>query len=446
MSGGTAGTLNCELDLICQNLLDNDSPESNVEPVRVGRQPIFGRENQLLAYELLFRDTASDNTAIIANGDLATANVLSNTLLEIGLDGVIGDSRAFVNFTKSYLSGEIAIPLEKDRLVVEVLENVEIDDSVVAGLWRLSEQGYLIALDDFRYSPQWDPCLEIADIVKLDVLSLTSDQLAEQLAVLKNFDVTLLAEKVEDHETHQRCMDLGFEMFQGYYFAKPNIVEGQKARASQTALLNALATVNDEEAETEDIVDAVSQDASLTHKLIRYVNSSAFGRRNMVESLNQVIVYLGRQEVRSIVNLLLMTSLQDKPLLLIKTALIRAKACQNLAQAQDIGNHNAYFTAGLLSMLDALLDRPLSEVIGELPLKDELKRAIVGHEGPIGACLQIVMAQEQMATSKNDIESLFSDSFCKAYLDALRSVERGEELAAMLPRESSIFTLDKICA
>ena len=435
-----------EVDLICENLSDNSELETSSRSIRLGRQPIFGRDNQHLGYELLYRDFSGKNAATIVDGDLATANVLSNALLEMGLESVIGNSRAFVNFTKSYLAGEKEIPLAGEWIVVEVLEDVDIDENVVAGLRKLSEQGYLIALDDFEYSPLWDACLEVADIVKLDVLSLSAAEISEHVEVLKKFDVTLLAEKVENHEVHQLCMDLGFEMFQGYFYAMPNIVEGEKSQVSHAALLNTLAAVNDEEAEVEDIAAAISQDAILTHKLLRYVNSSAFGRRCEVESPSEVIVYLGKQEVRSIVTLLLLTSLEDKPLLLMKTALTRARACQNLAKFQNQENHEIYFMAGLLSMLDALLDKPLSKILQELPIKDELKRAIVAHEGPIGACLKIVMAFERLETCDDGFEPLNVGKCCTAYYDALASVEQREGMAGMLPHESSPVTLDNLCA
>ncbi|MCG8450323.1 MAG: HDOD domain-containing protein, partial [Pirellulales bacterium] len=349
--------------------------------LRLGRQPIFDRENQLLAYELLYRDSSSPDSANFVDGEIATASVLCNALLEIGLGRVTGDKPVFVNFTKSFLTGETPIPLGRERIVVEVLESVEIDESVVAGLRHLSEQGYIIALDDFVYSPKWDACLEIADIVKLDVLAMSEVELRAHVTLLNKYDVALVAEKVEDYQTRQRCMELGFDFFQGYYFAKPDVLEEAKVQASQLAILSTLIAINNPEAEVDDIADAVSQDAILTHKLIRYVNSSAFGLRDKIECPRQVIVYLGKEEVRSIVTMLLITSIANKPPELMKTALIRAKACQNIAVSENKENHESYFTVGLLSMLDALMDRPMSEIMQELPLTVELKNSILNYEG-----------------------------------------------------------------
>ncbi len=412
--------------------------------LRLGRQPIFGRKSELLAYELLYRDDSSKDSANIVDGNLATATVLTNALLEMGLDSVAGDARAFVNFPAEYLNGERPVPFGQNKIVIEVLENVVIDERVIDGLWQLAQKGYLIALDDFEYSSEWDACLEIASIVKLDVLALGAAELREQINFLKPYKVTLLAEKVEDHQTHQMCLDLGFELFQGYYYAKPNILEGKKAQASQSALLKTLAAVNDEESEMTDIADAVSQDAVLSHKLLRYVNSSAIGRRYSVDSVDRAIVYLGKQEVRSIATLLLMTSIVDKPLLLVKTALIRAQACQNLAKAWEKTNHQAYFTAGLLSLLDALLDRSMGSIVDELPLNDEVKQAIVNCEGQIGSCLSMVIAYETLEIFEADLADHDIAECIDSYCNAIDSVERDEGMAVLLPKEKNAGALDKI--
>ena len=414
--------------------------------IRVGRQPILGRESQLLGYEILYRGCSRDNSADFLDGNLATANVLSNALIEFGLEQVVGESLAFVNFTKSFLTGECPIPDEPAQIVIEVLEDVVIDEQVIAGLQRLSESGYRIALDDFVYTPKWDPILKLADIAKLDVLAMSDVEVMEHVELLKEYDIALLAEKVETYDDFRKYLAHGFDMFQGYYFAKPDILQEKRVNASQSALLDTIASVNDEEADADDIAQSISHDAMLTHKLIRYVNSSAFARRNKVETLREVIVYLGKEEVRSIVTLLLMTSLNGKPPLLMKTALIRGKACQNIAWYQNRENHRKYFTAGLLSMLDALLDRPQDVILGELPLTEELKSAILGFEGPIGQSLQAVISCERADAVESAL--LTEDmSICQcAYAEAAASVETGEGWAAMLSQDSSDVTLNSICS
>lgn len=399
----------------------------------VGRQPIFDKSQSLVAFELLYRDGPMSDSASVFDGDAATTNVLTNALFEIGLDRMVGESLAFVNFTKTFLEGTTTIPFEGDRIVIEVLENEEIDSNLIAGVTKLSEDGYRIALDDFIYSPKWDPLLEIADIVKLDILNMTEKEVADHVQLLKKFKVILLAEKVESYDQFAMCTELGFDLFQGYFFAKPNVFEEKRANASHAALLGTLAAVNDPEAGVHEIEAAVSQDAMLTYKFMRYVNSSSFGRRSKVESVAQAIVYLGKENVRTMANLLLLTSLDNKPPALINTALIRAIACQNLACAMKEDRPETFFAVGLLSMLDALLDRPLEGIVKELPVAESLQNALLERTGVLGSCLRSVEVFERAEQLEEDNLPLSAMDQYHAYQEAVDSVDQHEGLASLLP-------------
>ncbi len=402
----------------------------NSELTRVGRQPILGRQQQVVGYELLYRDRLESRVANVEDGDLATSSVVVNSLVEIGLERLVGDAPAFVNFTKSFLVGELPIPFDTDQVVIEVLESVDVDTTVIKGLHDLSEKGYKIALDDFAYTRNWNPCVEIADIIKLDVLAMNRQTVSEHVMLLRDFDCKLLAEKVEDHDTYSFCADLGFDMFQGYYFAKPSVVEQKRAPASVNALLATLAAVNDPSADADGVALAVSSDALLTHKMLRYVNSPAVGLRNEIDSVQHAIAYIGRETTKSLATLLLLTSIDDKPAVLIRTALVRALACKWYAGESGAANIDAYFTAGLMSMLDALLDQPMEMIVAELPITNELKQALVGREGPIGACLQSIIACERALTGCDDAS-------LQSYSRAIESVETGEGMASLLPSEKS---------
>lgn len=404
----------------------NGAPPSTTQMTRVGRQPILGRQHQVVGYELLFRDRLAEHAASFEDGDLATSSVVVNSLVEIGLERLVGEVPAFINFTKSFLVGDLPIPFGVDQVVIEVLESVDVDASVIQGLVDLSEQGYRIALDDFSYTSNWNPCVEVADIIKLDVLAMDRQKLAEQVMLLRNFDCKLVAEKVEDYEMFSYCTDLGFDMYQGYYFAKPSIVEQKRVSASLSALLATLAAVNDPNASSEGVGRAVASDALLTHKMLRYVNSPTFGLRHQVDSIHQAIVYIGRDATKSLATLLLLTSIDNKPPVLIRTALIRAMACKKFAEERGDDNTDAYFTAGLMSMLDALLDQPIEKIVAELPITCELKQAIVAHAGPIGACLSSILACERDYSAGDDASRW-------AYVGAIANVETGEGLASLLP-------------
>jgi EAL and modified HD-GYP domain-containing signal transduction protein len=390
----------------------NGAPSPTTEMTRVGRQPILGCQHQVVGYELLFRDRLAGRAAIFDDGDYATSSVIVNSLVEIGLERLVGDVPAFVNFTKSFLVGDLPIPFDTNQVVIEVLESVDVDAAVIQGLFQLSEKGYTIALDDFAYTRSWNPCLETADIVKLDVLAMDRQTLTEHVMLLRNFDCKLLAEKVEDYETYSFCTDLGFDMFQGYYFAKPSIIEQKRASASVNALLATLAAVNDPNASSEGVARAVASDPLLTHKMLRYVNSPTFGLRHQVDSIHQTIVYIGRDATKSLATLLLLTSIDNKPPVLIRTALIRAMACKKYAEERGVDNTDAYFTAGL-------------------------KQAITSHAGPIGACLRSIIACERDFSAGDD-------SSRWAYVGAIASVETGEGLASLLPSTKQGLDLTEI--
>ena len=415
----------------------NGAASPLTELTRVGRQPILGCQDQVVGYELLFRDHLASKLAKFDDGDLATSSVVVNALVEIGLDRLVGEVPAFINFTKSFLIGELPIPFSADQVVIEVLESIDVDASVIKGLSELSEQGYRIALDDFSYTSNWNPCVEIADIIKLDVLAMDRQKLAEQVMLLRNFDCKLLAEKVEDYDMFSYCTDLGFDMFQGYYFAKPSIVTQKRAPASLSALLATLAAVNDPSASSDGVARAVASDALLTHKMLRYVNSPTFGLRHKVDSIHQAIVYIGRDATKALATLLLLTSIDNKPPVLIRTALIRALACKQFAEEAGADNTDACFTAGLMSMLDALLDQPIDTIVAELPITSELKQAIVRHEGPIGKCLHSIIACEQDYNAGDDASRW-------AYVGAIASVETGEGLASLLPSTKQGPDLDEV--
>lgn len=401
--------------------------------IQVGRQPIFSKTQDLIGYELLYRDSCTRNSANIIDGDAATANVLTNAMLEIGFDHLVGDALAFINFTKPFLDGTTPIPLEPSHIVVEILEDVKIDSQLEAGVWGLSAAGYRIALDDFVYSPQWDQLLEIADIVKLDLLKMPEQDLNDHVQLLREYDVTLLAEKVENHDQFAMCKELGFDLFQGYFFAKPNIIKIKSSKASHGTLLATLAVVNNQESGPEEIDAVASQDAMLVHKFLRYVNSSAFGRRNKVETILQAVVYLGKEKIRAMVNLLLLTSISNKPPILLHTALIRAMACENLAKAMGEEKSDVFFAVGLLSMLDALLDQPLEDIVKELPVPASFRQALLNHQGVMGACLDAVIACEQVDHVAISKLPLSDSSQYKAYQKAIDSLEQRKGMAGLLP-------------
>ena len=245
--------------------------------VLVARQPIYDVDMQLYAYELLYRGSQAVGAV---NSDQATADVLVGSLLDIGLHNIVGPHLAFVNFTGRMLREEGGFPFPRDRIVVEVLEDIAPDPHLIAGLRKLAAQGHTIALDDFHFGLETRHLLEMAHIVKLDVLHQEPDDLSRHVADLKHCGVKLLAEKVETTDDLERCRQLGFDYYQGYFFARPNVISARAASPNHIAVLQLLAELNRADVEMEDLENIIQRDVGLAVKVMSYVNSAFFNTAN----------------------------------------------------------------------------------------------------------------------------------------------------------------------
>ena len=303
---------------------------SSMNKVLVGRQAIFGLDREVFAYELLYRN-GDVNQANFTDGDQATARVMLNSLLEIGLDRIVGDQLAFINMTAGFILGNCCEELPKSRVVLEVLEDVQADPEVVAALTRLSSQGYQIALDDFCFREDLLPLVEIAHIIKLDVMAMDRDEIRKQLEILQPYSVKLLAEKVETQEDFDFCKELGFDYFQGFFFCRPHIVEGAVIPANQAAIMTLLAKLQDSDTGMEELEEIIRQDLSLSHKVLKYVNSAFFALPKSVDSIRQAACLVGAHRLKTWATLITLASMGNKPLELLVTSLVRAKMCEQLA-------------------------------------------------------------------------------------------------------------------
>ena len=387
--------------------------------VFVGRQPIYTRQLDVFAYELLFRSGEVQQASFV-DGTRATATVLVNAFVEIGLDTIVGaHTPALVNFTRDFLLQDYAAIFPPDRVVLEILENVTVDDDLIAAMRRLSAQGYRFALDDFIYHDHLQPLVELADLVKLDVHALDRTSLEAHVARLRPYAVKLVAEKVETQEVFRYCYDLGFEYFQGYFLCQPDVVKGQRRSAQHVATLSLLAKLQDPEIDIRELENLISPDASLSYNLLRVANAAFYRRRFAVESIQQAILRLGLRFIANMVSLFCLANVDDKPHELLVTAMIRAKMCEQLAHAMEPKRGNTFFTVGLLSVLDVLLDQPMDEILNALPLTEDIARALLGYEGTLGAALRCVMAYERGYWHEVTAIGLESEIIVKAYLDAL---------------------------
>lgn len=363
------------------------------QSVLVGRQAIFDRQMEVFGYELLYRD-GTGNSAQITDGDEATARVMVNAFLELGIDRIAGNAQALVNLTANFFLNRHYEVLPSKNVVLEVLESIEPTPSVLEALIQARQDGYQIALDDFVIRESHRALLDHADYVKVDVLAFTDEELIEQVAILKDYPVRLLAEKVEDRGVYDQCVALGFEYFQGYFFCKPQILEGVSLSSNRMAVVLLLAKLQDPQIEIHDLDDLVKNDVALSVKLLRYVNSAAVGLPRSVDSISQAIGLVGTDRMRQWASLLVLAQTDDKPSELMRVALIRARMCESLCSALGVPPSQG-FTVGLFSVLDAYFDCEMKDLLADLPLSSEILDALLRKEGVLGMILEGILSYEQ---------------------------------------------------
>ncbi|MFC1528500.1 EAL and HDOD domain-containing protein [Candidatus Latescibacterota bacterium] len=360
----------------------------------VGRQAIYDRNLEVIGYELLFRSYEAEQ-ASVTDGDQATTEVILNTFMEIGLERLVGSGMAFINLTRSFFLEKYPLPMLQDRVVLEVLEDITLDDELIAGVRALSDSGFTIALDDVVHPKDIKQLLDIANIVKLDIVALELDRLDEYVKILRKHNVKLLAEKVETLDIFNLCKKLGFDYFQGFFLSKPHVVKGQRIPESRLAIIRLLSKIKTPDITFKEIEEIIRQDVSLSYKLLRLINSSFYSLPTKITSIQQAITLLGLKHIQNWVQLIFLSKIEDKPRDLIVTAMIRAKMCELISMSLEEQLAEMGFIVGLFSVLDALLDMPLEEIIPSLPFSDDITNALLQHVGPLGNVLHCVLAYEK---------------------------------------------------
>ena len=389
-----------------------------VEKAFVGRQPIYRNGVEVFAYELLSRNSEL-NRAAFTDGDKATAHLLLNAFIEIGLDQVVGSNQAFVNVTRNFVLSEFCWALPKDRIVLEIVGGTLVDEALLNALSRLSKAGYSIALDNFVYSEELRPLVELANIVKIDIRALDREAVATQISLLRQFNVKLLAEKVETHDDYEYCRQLGFDYFQGYFFCKPQSVAETKIPFNRLSTLHLLAKLQDPKISIDELEHAVGQDLAISYRILRYLNSPIHALPRKIDSLRHAIALVGTRLICNWASLILLEAIEDKPRELMITTMVRAHMCQQLGAAMHQKNVDQFFTVGLLSMIDAIVDRPMAEALEVLPLVDEVKQALLHHKGPMGAALACVKAYERCDWEQTSCDGLDEKKIREAYLSSV---------------------------
>jgi EAL and modified HD-GYP domain-containing signal transduction protein len=361
--------------------------------VFVARQPIFDARLDVVGYELLFRHGAVEE-AVISSAEGATTAVVLNSFTEIGLERIVGEHPAWINVSRDFVLAGSADSLPVDRVLLEILEDQVIDERLIAAVGELKSRGYRLALDDYTSGPDSEPLLDLVDVVKLDLLALGREGMERELAALEGRAITVVAEKVETHEDYLWCKDAGCELFQGYFFCRPELIRERRVDPSRLARLRILAALRDPHVELSDLERMLAGDRGLSYRLLRYVNSAFFGLGAQVRSIGQALALLDVGSLVRWATLSIYTSIEDKPLELTVTALIRARFCELAAHRLRDSNPSELFTLGLFSLTDALMDTPIEKLLEKIPFPQDMRRALIAHQGEKGELLEAVTALE----------------------------------------------------
>lgn len=376
----------------------------------LGRQPILDRRHNTVAYELLFRSGQSGG-ADVADDRAATASVIAHAFSALGIDAVLGGCRGFINFDAGLLMSDVVEVLPPERTVVELLETIDVDAAVIDRCRELRRQGFQLALDDVTHmDPGRQRVLPMIDVVKVDIPATPADQIPALIERVRRPGLKLLAEKIDTQAQADWCRELGFDLFQGYFFARPMVLEGRRADPSKQLLVQLLQQVLTD-ADNADVEQSLKQSPELSYKLMRLVNSVGMGLRSPIQSLGHALVVLGRRQLQRWVQVLLFAhhSAGDFPSPLLTLAATRGRLLELLAEREscDSGFRDMAFMTGILSLLDTLLGLPMPEAVAPLALPDEVRDALLSRSGPLGRLLRLVESLE----AGNDAEaaSLLAD-------------------------------------
>jgi len=341
--------------------------------VFVARQAIFDRHQKVHGYELLARSCV-DGVSAHAHDLMASLEVITNSFLSMGVENVLGGKRAFINFPQELLGDERALVLPPKTTVIEILETVKPEPAVIAACRALRHKGYTLALDDFVCDNGWDRFTDLVSIIKVDFRSTSRGEQKKLVQRYAPRGIRMLAEKVETQGEFQEACQLGYEYFQGYFFARPVVLSRQEIPVCKLNHLRILEQIHRPELDYPALEKLIRREVSLASKLLRFINSALFAWGQPVQSIMQALTGMGDQEIRTWVSLATLPILTvDKPDELMRTALVRARFCELLAVGAGLGHRKAdLFLIGLFSLLDAMLDRPLSEVLAEIKLNGEI--------------------------------------------------------------------------
>jgi c-di-GMP-related signal transduction protein len=362
----------------------------------VARQPIFDRQLRVFAYELLFR-SGVHNSYDAADGDKASSDVLTASFVLNGLDDLTGGKRASINFTRNLLVGEVATLFPCQNLLIEIHKDINPDQMLIKACRNLKREGYSLVFDGLTPDDLGSPLVDLVDIVKVDFTKTTEDERASIPLELRSKNVKVLAMKVETVEEFNRSLKWNYSLFQGHFFSRPVIHARHAITGSKLVYLRILNEVDKPEIEIGELDSIIRQDVSLSYKLLRFINSAYFGLFQEIRSIRQALTLVGIRELRKWIALTAISDLAgDKPEELVVNSLVRARFCELLAARLGLEDRSSeFFLMGMFSSIDAIMDTAMSEILGNLPLMDEIKIALLGGENTFRSVYDVLVSYER---------------------------------------------------
>jgi c-di-GMP-related signal transduction protein len=389
----------------------------------VARQPILATNRDVVGYELLFRD-GDDNAFPGVSGEEGTSRLIVEQQFDGDIRDLVGNNSAFINFSRKSLIDELPKFLPAKGVVIEVLETVEPDDQIIAVCKDLKACGYSLALDDYDFNPEWLPWMHLFDIIKIDITQFPRDQLVRHLSQSDFQSARLLAERVQTEADFYDCQEMGFSMFQGYFFAKPQMIRKQSMQTNRVSVIQLLALVSNSAIDFDELEAVISRDPSLSFKLLRLLNSVHFYVGSRISNLRQALVFLGHNEIKKFVSLVSLTTPGDgNQDAAITLAAIRANFCDALAaKIGDESIRHSAFLVGLFSMIDILLEDSMENILNLFPVDDSIRDALLNKQGVGAELLNLTKCFEQadwagisagskrLGVSENEIVACYQDA------------------------------------
>lgn len=371
----------------------------------IGRQPIFGDNENLFGYELLYRSDPNKNEYTAVDPNMATIDVIVNSFFSIGFDELSNGKPCFVNFTKELLFSNIFTSLSPKEVVVEILEDIPITPELIEKVKEIKQLGFRIALDDFMFQKDiklYDELFQYIDFIKVDfILSNEMERYEIESYVFKSYPhITLLAEKVETRADYIEAKSLGYKLFQGYYFKQPQIIVGNEIPANVIQYYQIIALLKSNQPDINKLVEHIETDVALSYKILKIINSSSKKTKRKIRSIKQAILLLGLSDLQKWVYILAYREANRKKDLelfeeLMKTSLCRAKLSELIAKKIGYRDYSESFLVGMFSLIDVLLERSMNSILGQLPLDDRIVNTLAGSKTELSAILQMAIALER---------------------------------------------------